>query len=281
MMKWLTVIILTITFYSCKEKSEYEGYSITKSGLNYKIHSIGDPNIVVQDSDVVSLNFSIFTLSDSLLLKTNKSFYFTSKNDTGLIEFVGLLAKGDSATAIFRSDKLDLNFDGLEPQNVKVCVSIKETKPFNRWAFYEKYPELTTDLELEEQVQIQSYLKKYNTDSIQYVNGVFIVRQTIGSGNFPQLDQEVVLHFECLTVNGKILDSTRKRNEPFSYVIGVQDQVVRGFDIGVRHMRKGGKSVIIIPSAKAFGSNGSSTGIVKGYNSLVYYVEILDVVSSK
>ena len=279
MMKWLTVLIIILTIFSCKEKSEYEGYSITESGLNYKIHSIGDPNIIAQDSDVVTLNISIYSLNDSLLLKTNKSFYYTSRNDTGLIEFVGLLAKGDSATAILLYEKIDLAWNIPSSQMVKVSVSIKETEPFNRWAFYEKYPELSTDLELEEQVQIKSYLKKFRSDSIQYINGIFIIRETIGGGGFPQPDQEVRLHFECLTIDGEILDSTRKRNEPFSYVIGVPDQVVKGFDIGVRLMRKGGKSIIIIPSGKAFGSYGSSTGIVKGYKSLVYNVEILDVVS--
>jgi FKBP-type peptidyl-prolyl cis-trans isomerase len=280
-MKWVTILLLTFFVLSCKEKSDYEGYSITESGLNYKIHSIGDPNLVVNDSDVVSINLLVYTLSDSLVFKTTKSFQYLLKTDTGLMEFVGLLAKGDSATAILNSGKLGFPLHLKNTQDVRVSISINKIETYARWAFYEKYPELSTDLELEEQVKIQSFLKSYHLDSIQYINDVFIIRQTVGSGDFPQLDQEVELHFEGFTIDGKLLDSTRKRNEPFSYVIGVQDQVFKGFDIGIRHLRKGGKAVIVIPSSKAFGSKGSSTGIVDGYNSLVYFVEILDVVSSK
>jgi len=59
--------------------------------------------------------------------------------------------------------------------------------------------------------------------------------------------------------------------------VGDTAQVITGLEIGIKKMREGGKAKIIIPSQLAFGENGSSTGIVPPYTSVIYEVTMLKV----
>ena len=102
-----------------------------------------------------------------------------------------------------------------------------------------------------------------------------------GVGDVAQKGEEVMVHYAVRNMANKTLDSTWERDEPFSYIIGEKDQVIEGFDIGVRKMRVGEKALIIVPSKKGFGSKGSSTRIVKSYQSLIYEVEVLAINSRK
>lgn len=279
---WIGILILSLFTLSCVNQSEYEGYSLTESGLNYKIHTIGDPTIIPKDSDVISLNYIVETLDDSLVLTHSKTILYLKKNKVEWNEFIGLLAQNDSATAIMSSNSISqLLSVSISKQILKLSVIPVRIEPYRHWAFNVKYPELATDLELDEQVALLNFLNQFHSDSVQYIRGVFIGNQIIGTGNKPVVGDEVLIHYSVKNMEGKLLDSTRERNEMFSYVIGQQDQVLEGFDIGIREMKKGGKAILIVPSVRAFGKNGSSTGIVKGYQTLIYSVEIIDLLGKE
>lgn len=274
---WIGVLLGIFAFYSCEENSIHEGYSITESGLNYKINTIGEPNVTIHDSDVVGFNYSVYTLNDSLIHKSTKTILYTEKQDTGLCEILGLLALEDSASVVLSNHKLTSLYPIKVKGNIKLCITPISIIPFSDWAFYQKYPELAIDLEIEEQVILQQYLRGFKTDSIQYSRGVFIIQQVAGIGALPEKGNELVVHYSVSNMKGELLDSTRDRDEPFSYFIGEKDQVLEGFDIGVRQMNQGEKAVLIIPSTRAFGSNGSSSGIVGGFQTLIYSVEIIAI----
>lgn len=256
------------------------GYSSTKTGLKYKIHSIGDVDHVIHDSDVCTFDFQVYTLQDSLLYSTSQSeeLLFTQKKDTGWMEWIELLAVNDSSTAILSSAKLKAFIPDLNQQDVKVSMVIRSAQPYKQWRFYKKYPELSErDLELEEQVDLQRILLSYVSDSIQWVNGIFMINQITGSGSLPIAGDEVVIHSSGKTLDGKLVESTAHRSEAFSYIIGQKDQVLPGFDLAVRNMRKGAKSIAIVPSYLAYGSSGSSTGIVRPYKTLIFEIEVLEL----
>ena len=64
---------------------------------------------------------------------------------------------------------------------------------------------------------------------------------------------------------------------PYQFRCGDTAQTIEGLEIALKMMRVGEKAKIIIPSQLAFGNNGSSTGIVPPYTTVVYEVTLLKV----
>lgn len=284
-MKRLIFIVSIIGIWTSCTSTDEKGFSETPTGLKYQIYSIGDVNHELHDSDICTLDIKIYTVADSLIYtsETPVELLFRSKKDTGLMEWMGLLAVNDSSTSIISNQNIRKYFQQIDESygSMKVTLVIKNAEPYAQWAFYKKYPELRAkDLELEEQKQLQRLLGSYTSDSVEYIGGIFKIVQVTGSGVYPELNHEVVLHSTGKTISGKLVESTAHRNEAFSYIIGQKDQVIEGFDLAVRHMRKGERSKVIVPSHLAYGSKGSTTGIVKPFETLIFEIEILDILES-
>ena len=73
---------------------------------------------------------------------------------------------------------------------------------------------------------------------------------------------------------GTQFDSSRVRNQPFTFTLGV-GQVIRGWDQGVVGMRVGGRRTLVIPSNLGYGASGTQ-GIPPN-STLIFDVEVLDV----
>lgn len=83
-------------------------------------------------------------------------------------------------------------------------------------------------------------------------------------------------------MSGKVFDSNTdsafNHLGPLSFTVGI-GQMIKGFDEGVRFMKKGGKAKIYIPSVLAYAGNPPSPEI-KPYENLVFEVTVLDVQDS-
>lgn len=95
----------------------------------------------------------------------------------------------------------------------------------------------------------------------------------------PENGDEVEVHYTGTLLDGTKFDSSVDRGTPFKFTLG-QGQVIKGWDIGIKSMKKGEKALLTIPSELAYGETGSPPTIPPSAT-LQFEVELLSWVSVK
>ncbi len=112
---------------------------------------------------------------------------------------------------------------------------------------------------------------KMTTDS-----GLIIEEIVVGEGDTAAAGQQVTVHYTgWLLDNGKKFDSSKDRNDPFQFGLGMR-QVIAGWDEGVQGMKIGGTRKLTIPAALGYGTRGAG-GVIPPNATLVFEVELLGI----
>lgn len=115
----------------------------------------------------------------------------------------------------------------------------------------------------------------------QYVklpSGLQYVDIKVGSGPAARSGNKVTVHYTGwlkgrLGIPGKKFDSSRDRNEPFQFPLGM-GEVIAGWDEGVQGMQVGGIRKLIVPSYLGYGTKGAGDSIPPNAT-LIFEVELL------
>ena len=94
-----------------------------------------------------------------------------------------------------------------------------------------------------------------------------------GTGRKPKATDRVRCHYEGTFTDGRVFDSSYKRNEPA--VFGL-NQVIKGWTEGLQLMAEGAKYELYIPYQLAYGETGSQ-GAIPPCCALCFVVELLEV----
>ena len=97
---------------------------------------------------------------------------------------------------------------------------------------------------------------------------------TEGTGEKPAAADTVLVHYRGTTINGTVFDSTYNDGVPVEIPL---NRVIPGWSEGLRMMKEGGRAILYLPPALAYGER--SAGPVIGPNSvLIFEIELLAIV---
>jgi FKBP-type peptidyl-prolyl cis-trans isomerase len=96
-----------------------------------------------------------------------------------------------------------------------------------------------------------------------------------GTGTEATAGKTVTVHYVGTLTDGSKFDSSRDRNEGFSFKLGA-GQVIKGWDQGVAGMKIGGVRKLTIPPELGYGARGFPP-VIPADATLVFEVELLEV----
>ena len=107
-------------------------------------------------------------------------------------------------------------------------------------------------------------------------SGLVVKDITIGDGKEANDYNKVVVNYTVKLKDGKVFDSSlNPGREPFTFTLGV-GSVIKGWDIGVKGMKVGGKRTLEIPPELGYGSQGAGD-VIPPNETLFFEVELLEV----
>lgn len=144
-------------------------------------------------------------------------------------------------------------------------TSIEENENENKQSEPQEYDEKTKKL-----------LSEGYVDLTEDSNGGLLKKILVeGEGEKPPFGSNVVCHYVGTldTEDKKEFDSSRKRNQPFNFPVG-KERVIKGWDIGIRTMKRGEKAILRCRSDYAYGDNAQ--GDIPPGSTLNFEIELLD-----
>lgn len=223
------------------------------------------------------LCFGTFLTTFTLMTQPAMAQEKPSAEDQPISYFLGL----DIGTSLkgqgFESSDIDLRVflqglaDALSGEKSKLNQQqLSEAQGKLQALMMKRQQELTARNKEKGEMFLEQTAKKEGVKKLQ--GGVLIKTIEEGDGGSPELTDQVKVHYTGKLIDGSVFDSSVARGEPSTFML---NQVIKGWQIGLRQMKVGGKALIFIPSDLAYGPGGNRS--IGPNETLVFEVELIDI----
>ncbi len=265
-MKKIFILIIIATIVSINlfsdPKGEEMNYTKTDSGLEYVITENGRGELATAGNRVkvhYTGKLEDGTKFDSSLDRDEP---FTFELGAGMVikgwdEGFSLLHVGDKAVLKIPSHLGygERGAGGVIPPNATLIFEVEL-------------------LEIIPAVKVEKFDTKDKVSS-KTESGLEYILVEEGSGIKAAAGNTVSVHYSGYLEDGTMFDSSVKRAQPFSFILGM-GRVIPGWDEGVAMMKIGDKVQLIIPAKLGYGASGAG-GVIPPNATLIFDVELLEV----
>ncbi len=129
---------------------------------------------------------------------------------------------------------------------------------------------VNTQPEMDDQI-IQRFLTVNNLKAEKEPSGLYYIMTSVGTGVSPSVTSTVEVKYTGYLVDGIAFDKTAT-DKTFTSVLS---RLIKGWQIGVPLMKKGGKATFFIPSALGYGNQAA--GIIPANSVIIFDIELIDV----
>jgi len=105
-------------------------------------------------------------------------------------------------------------------------------------------------------------------------NDLKVIHIQEGSGATPNDGDIVDVHYTGTLEDGTKFDSSHDRGQPITFPLGT-GRVIKGWDLGIAQLKKGGKAKLVIPPELGYGDAGAGAAIPPGAT-LHFEVELVN-----
>lgn len=151
-------------------------------------------------------------------------------------------------------------------------ASCKDDAP----SYYITPEQIEAQKKLDEET-IRKYFRTNNVDTTKVVrlnSGIYILTKKAGEGDVIKAGQYAEVNYIGRNVSNDVFDSSFRTGKTFSVLVGA-GQVIKGWDEGLQHMRKGEEANLYIPSYMGYGMYGSNS--IPPNSVLIFEIDVLNV----
>jgi len=264
MKKELLIISIFCIFFSCE--SPFPNFKEIGNGNYMQLLSFTEESLK-KEWNFVNADIKVFN-QETIIYREYKENILPK--DGLFKELIMNLNEGDSAVFMITKAYLINQFPNHDFKEIKEDYF----KVFVKAHHFYNEQKKDIDKEIKEQIILKQYLQENNIAEDHKKGGIYIIPQKREKGKQIVSGVETRIKYTATFTNHLQFDELTKS---FKLTYGTPDQVIKGLEIALKGMRKGEKSKIIIPSQFAFGEEGSSTGIVPPYTTVIYDLEIINV----
>ena len=118
---------------------------------------------------------------------------------------------------------------------------------------------------------IKEYIADNELDAMSTESGLYYTIDKLGTGNFPNANNEVTVRYKGYFLDGGVFD----QSDEFGISFNLQN-VIQGWTEGIPLYKEGGEGILLVPSKLGYGKQGK--GSVPPNTVMIFEVKLLEIV---